>query len=454
MLGDNQQLKKWRLLSRLSVCSFILVVPLILTAAWVVFDIIDPFGLKLSATRAAVGINPQLNYQGKIADSAGTALTDGNYNFIFELYDSLGSGAMLWSETWSSTSTAGQVTVNEGIFSVTLGTSSTLTASIFNSDNLYLQIRFDDDADGNFDEVFSPRKRLTASPYSFNSDMVDGIHATTTATANQLLALDSSAGMTLNSVTTSDSLYVTGPATFAGIISGVGFSSAWDSAFNSTSSWKYFSYNFDNLLIATTTWAGNLTVSDELFAPAARLTVLNATTTNIDNLTVYSSVSLPNNAITDLMVADNITASNYLSLANWFSTTTHANIASLPSLSITESQISDLSHYTNADTGDYLDASTTIQTYFSNAATAFSWGNHATAGYLSYPVASSTYLALTDWYATTTWSGNLTVNGELFNSNDSRLSNLNASTTRVDNLIAYDGITLGGVYRNTWPAAS
>ncbi|HPW44690.1 MAG TPA: hypothetical protein PLX67_03195, partial [bacterium] len=105
------------------------------------------------------------------------------------------------------------------------------------------------------------------------------------------------------------------------------------------------------------------------------------------------------------MVADTITASNYLSLVNWFSTTTHANISSLPSLSITESQISDLSHYTDADTGDYIDASTTIQTYFSNAATAFLWGNHATAGYLTYPVASSTYLALTDWYATTTWAG-------------------------------------------------
>jgi hypothetical protein len=136
----------------------------------------------------------------------------------------------------------------------------------------------------------------------------------------------------------------------------------------------------------------NLIVGTELLAPAARLTVLNSTTTNIDNLTVYSSVSLPDNSITDAMVADTITASNYLSLVNWFATTTHANIASLPSLSITESQISDLSHYTDADTGNYIDASSTIQTYFSYANLAHGWGDHSLAG----------YLLQADWESTTT----------------------------------------------------
>ncbi|HPW44703.1 MAG TPA: hypothetical protein PLX67_03260, partial [bacterium] len=137
---------------------------------------------------------------------------------------------------------------------------------------------------------------------------------------------------------------------------------------------------------------------------------VNATTTNVGLLTVYDSISLPNNAITDLMVADNITASNYLSLANWFSTTTDGLAEGSSNL-----------YYTTARVGDYLDASTTIQTYFSNAATAFSWGNHATAGYLSSSLAASTYLSLTDWYATTTWAGgndlvvlgNVTTTGQL-----------------------------------------
>lgn len=42
-------------------------------------------------------------------------------------------------------------------------------------------------------------------------------------------------------------------------------------------------------------------------------------------------------------------SSEYFTLDDWFSTTTHALISSLPSLSITESQISDLNHYTDSD---------------------------------------------------------------------------------------------------------
>lgn len=53
----------------------------------------------------------------------------------------------------------------------------------------------------------------------------------------------------------------------------------------------------------------------------------------------------------DIAIASGITRdselSSYLTIANWLSTTTHALISSLPSLSITESQISDLTHTTD-----------------------------------------------------------------------------------------------------------
>lgn len=49
-------------------------------------------------------------------------------------------------------------------------------------------------------------------------------------------------------------------------------------------------------------------------------------------LTATSSVSFPANSITDTMVVDTLTASNYLANSSYYSTTTHANIASLPAL--------------------------------------------------------------------------------------------------------------------------
>ena len=38
---------------------------------------------------AVTGINSQLNYQGKLADSGGTAVSDTTYNTKFVIYDSL-----------------------------------------------------------------------------------------------------------------------------------------------------------------------------------------------------------------------------------------------------------------------------------------------------------------------------------------------------------------------------
>jgi len=188
-------------IAKMMMALILLVVPIV-TAAWVVFDF-----SSLNTTQAASGINQQITYQGKLANSSGTYVSSASYNFKFELYDAATGGNVLWTEFWTATSSAGVVTITNGIFSVPLGTSTSLSSVDFNSDTLYLQVYFDSNSDGIFEEIFSPRKRITSSPYAFNSDTVDGFHATSTATAGQLLALDSSKGMSLNSVTTTDSFY-------------------------------------------------------------------------------------------------------------------------------------------------------------------------------------------------------------------------------------------------------
>jgi hypothetical protein len=63
-----------------------------------------------------------LNYQGRLTNASGTAIT-GNYTMVFRLVDASG-GALGWSETQNS------VAVNNGFFSVQLGSVTALNASL------------------------------------------------------------------------------------------------------------------------------------------------------------------------------------------------------------------------------------------------------------------------------------------------------------------------------------
>ena len=70
---------------------------------------------------AATGINQTINFQGKVVNTNGTNVSDGNYNMIFELYDASAAGSQLWTETWNSGTS--QVSLTDGVFRVALGTS-------------------------------------------------------------------------------------------------------------------------------------------------------------------------------------------------------------------------------------------------------------------------------------------------------------------------------------------
>ncbi|PIS05317.1 MAG: hypothetical protein COT81_01805, partial [Candidatus Buchananbacteria bacterium CG10_big_fil_rev_8_21_14_0_10_42_9] len=169
---------------------------------------------------SATGIPSSINYQGKLLDSSGVAVADGTQSMKFTLYDSLDGGNCLWvaAGACDATSTAVSVTTTNGVFSLQLGGSghnSLATSSIdFNTDSLYLAVSVDSDPE------MSPRKQLVTVPYAFNSDTVDGIHATSTAaTASYLLALDANGNFDLfdggvsSTFATTTSLYVGNGAT-------------------------------------------------------------------------------------------------------------------------------------------------------------------------------------------------------------------------------------------------
>ncbi len=149
-----------------------------------------------SEINAAAGINKQLNYQGKLmTKTSGVQVSDTSWNFKFEIWN---ASSLLWTERWTSTTT--QVTTVNGIFSVPLGSlgqTDNLSDIDWNTDELYLKVTLDADANGSWEESFT-NKRITSSAYAFNADEIDGLHATSTAAvANYLLSLDSAANLNL-----------------------------------------------------------------------------------------------------------------------------------------------------------------------------------------------------------------------------------------------------------------
>src|SRR3989338_10687862 len=159
-------------------------------------------------TQAATGINKQLNYQGKLNNSSGIAVSDGTYYAKFVIYDASSGGNCLWTAVGAcDTSDYGTTTVTtvNGVFSVALGgtsQNSLATSSIdWNTDSLYLGVTIRGTAAlPVYDSEMTPRKQITAVAYAFNADEIDGIHATSTAAvANYLLSLDSLGNLNLYS---------------------------------------------------------------------------------------------------------------------------------------------------------------------------------------------------------------------------------------------------------------
>lgn len=123
------------------------------------------FPLITSAT-----FNKQINYQGKLTNVAGSAVTDGNYSIEFKLYAASSGGSALWTETQT-------VAVTNGLFSIMLGSVTLLDAFDFNRP-LYLTLNVEGDGE------MTPRKVLGSVPNSFNAEKFDGLATTSFAVLN------------------------------------------------------------------------------------------------------------------------------------------------------------------------------------------------------------------------------------------------------------------------------
>ena len=122
---------------------------------------------------SAETFNKQINYQGKLTNSSGVAVSTADYNLEFKIYTAL--GVLVWTETRSG---GNKVTVTSGLFSVMLG-EVTPISSIDWDQPLYLGIN----VGGTgvvpiWDGEMTPRKVLGSVPSAFESDKLDNLDST------------------------------------------------------------------------------------------------------------------------------------------------------------------------------------------------------------------------------------------------------------------------------------
>jgi len=126
---------------------------------------------------------PYINYQGKLFDSEGLPVSDGQYNMEFKLYtgptcDYTSCG--VWTETRTGTD---RVTITGGLFSILLGKINDLSDVDFNQ-SLYLGVNIGGSgATPSWDGEMIPRKRkeLGSVPYALSTyvaDVLDNLDST------------------------------------------------------------------------------------------------------------------------------------------------------------------------------------------------------------------------------------------------------------------------------------
>jgi len=155
------------------------------------------FAGKIVYTASAQGVPNLISYQGRLYDTSGNLLGGAgtNYYFRFSIYDAASGGTKLWPAGTPSTMT---YQVRYGVFNAQVGDTNAggdaLTLD-FNDDTYFLQVEVASQSNFSDGETLSPRQRITSAGYAKNADMVDGYHASTTPTANQVVALDGSGNL-------------------------------------------------------------------------------------------------------------------------------------------------------------------------------------------------------------------------------------------------------------------
>ncbi|NOZ60964.1 MAG: hypothetical protein GXO74_04730, partial [Calditrichaeota bacterium] len=120
-------------------------------------------------------VSQLLNYQGVLIDPSTGERLNGSYSMTFSIYAAETGGSALWTETQN-------VTVQNGIFNVLLGSVTDIPFDLFDGSARYLGVKVGDDAE------MTPRKQLVSVVYAFkshNTDKLSGLDTSDFVQAGQ-----------------------------------------------------------------------------------------------------------------------------------------------------------------------------------------------------------------------------------------------------------------------------
>ncbi|MBP9855823.1 MAG: tail fiber domain-containing protein [Candidatus Pacebacteria bacterium] len=202
--------------------------------------------------------NYQINYQGKLHDSAGDPVTNGDYDIVFNLYTASSGGSPIWTESHTG---ANDVTTADGLFSVMLGSITSIASVNFNQ-TLYLGVTVEADSE------MTPRKVLGTVPSAFEADKLDGltsadfISTSTTALPNVWSASGlGSVGSSTATTTFLGNLAAAGSSIFSGILTVFDRVTSPYFVATSTSVASVFPYASTTMITSTTASTTNLIIS-------------------------------------------------------------------------------------------------------------------------------------------------------------------------------------------------
>ncbi|MFW6097626.1 MAG: hypothetical protein ACOC9Z_06100 [Chloroflexota bacterium] len=118
----------------------------------ILFLILPVVALLLGAC-AVAELSPEFSHQGRLLDSEGNPVPDGDYDVQYVLYNSATGGSPVYTDTQT-------VTVDDGLFTTSIGAGDVITPSIF-SRPTWMEITVDG-------ETLTPRQRLQGAPYAFS----------------------------------------------------------------------------------------------------------------------------------------------------------------------------------------------------------------------------------------------------------------------------------------------
>ncbi|MBN1827299.1 MAG: hypothetical protein JW958_13655 [Candidatus Eisenbacteria bacterium] len=118
------------------------------------------FCLLFFASLLHAAVPGLMNYQGVLTDAGGAIVPDGDYDVFFAIYKDSVDADSVWCESRT-------VTVEEGVFSVILGSLSPLTENTFEDTPRWMGITVESDPE------MTPRMKITAVPWAIRAAVAD-----------------------------------------------------------------------------------------------------------------------------------------------------------------------------------------------------------------------------------------------------------------------------------------